>query len=181
MIHESSALFTPKVSKLKPSDPPGYYARVLATTETVKHPAWQGLEQAIQELGEQHFGTREFATLVQSGQFRSPIRRDVAAKGWSTDVVAFINTKSGGEYKPTVVGKDALPIMDQAEIYPGCIVRVSLRPFAYGGRGSQFGAGISLGLQNIQKLKDGPRLKTARGDGSEFGRFEDEEMSALIN
>jgi Protein of unknown function (DUF2815) len=175
MILESSALFTPRVSKLKPNDPPSFYARLLADEAAMKTDAWKSLEKAVKELGEQTFGgSKQFAALVQGGQFRSPVRRDIAGKGFPNDVVAFLNVKSGADYQPVVVGHDALPVMDQAAIYPGCRVRASLRIYAYGGRGTQIGAGVSFGLENVQKLGDGPRLKTARGDGSEFGRLDDD-------
>jgi hypothetical protein len=179
LILGDSCLFTPKVSKLKPGDPPGFYARVLASRETLQHPAWKELEAAIAELAEQTFGAG-YKSLVKDGSFRSPIRRDVATKGWPDTIVAFLNLKSGGDYKPTIVGRDALPIMDQSEVYPGCIVRVSLRPYAYGGRGTGYGAGVSFGLENIQKMQDGERLKTSRGDGSEFGRVDEESFASML-
>ena len=166
LILGDSCLFTPKVSKLKPGDTPGFYARVLASRETLQHPAWKELEAAIAELAEQTFGAG-YKSLVKDGSFRSPIRRDVATKGWPDTIVAF-------------VGRDALPIMDKSEVYPGCIVRVSLRPYAYGGRGTGYGAGVSFGLENIQKMQDGERLKTSRGDGSEFGRVDEESFASML-
>jgi hypothetical protein len=181
MILESSALFTPRVSKLKPTDPPSFYARLLADEAAMKTDAWKALEKAVKELGEQTFGgPKQLAALVRGGQFRSPVRLDVAGKGWPDDIVAFLNVKSGADYQPVVVGRDALPIMDQAAIYPGCRVRASLRIFPYGRPGTPISPGVSFGLENVQKLGDGPRLKTARGDGSEFGRLDDE-LSELIN
>jgi hypothetical protein len=180
MILADSALLKARVSKLKPNESASFYARVLANTDSVQHSAWKRLLTAVDELGEQHFGAAAYRTLVENGLFRSPIRKDVAGKGWPSDVGAFLSVKAGEDYPPAIVGRDALPIMDQTEVYPGCIVRVSLRPYAYGGRGTNFGAGISFGLENVQKLADGPRFKNARGDGSEFGRFEDEDLAALI-
>ncbi len=164
---ENSALFTPKASKLKP-DQPSYYARLLATAAAAQSDAWRELEAALDELGRSHFGS-DYTAMVRSSSFRSPIRRDVTGKGWPSDIVAFLNVKRGADYKPVVVGRDALPVMDPAELYPGCTVRASLRIYAYGGKGMPYTPGISFGLNNIQKLGDGPRLSTARGDGSEFG------------
>jgi hypothetical protein len=180
LILEKSALFAPMVSRLKPTEAPSFFAKVLATAETVKTPAWKSLEKAVDELGNQNFG-RDFPNLVKGGQFRSPIRLDVSGKDFPDNVVAFLNVKSGADYPPTIVDRDALPIMDRAVIYPSCLVRASLRIYAYGGRGTTFGAGISFGLENVQKLADGPRLKTARGDGSEFGRWDDDDdLSDLL-
>ena len=41
--------------------------------------------------------------MVKQGQVRSPIRTDVEGKGWPSNIVAFMNLKSGGDYQPTVV------------------------------------------------------------------------------
>jgi hypothetical protein len=178
---ESSALFTPRVSKMKPSDAPSYYARLLVSTAAMKQGAWKALETAVHQLGKEHFGP-DYAKLAKGGNFRSPIRQDVFGKGWPDDIEAFLNVKSGADYKPVVVGRDAMPIMDQAEIYPGCVVRVSLRLYAYGGKGTSFNPGISFGLNNLQKLSDGPRLATARGDGSEFGKLpDDDDLASLLS
>jgi hypothetical protein len=181
LILESSALFTPRVSKMKPNDAPNYYARLLASAATMAHPEWKAMEDAVHQLGKEHFGA-DYTKLVKGGQFRSPIRRDTDGKGWPDDIDGFLNVKSGADYKPVVVGRDALPIMDQAEIYPGCIVRVTLRIYAYGGKGTSYNPGISFGLNNVQKLGDGPRLATARGDGSEFGKLpDDDDLASLLN
>src|SRR5690349_3309104 len=70
LILESSALDKPRVSKLRLDDPPSYYARLLADQTATQTPAWQAMEQAVKELGEQSFGgPRGFAALVQGGQF----------------------------------------------------------------------------------------------------------------
>ena len=54
-------------------------------------------------------------------------------------------------------GDDGKPerITHPSQIYSGCIVRASLNAFAYDRAGNR---GISLGLNNIQKLADGERL-----------------------
>jgi len=43
--------------------------------------------------------------------------------------------------------------------------------------------GISTRLHNVQKLADGPRLKSARPDGSEFGKLPDydDDLSSILN
>ena len=179
LVLESSALFKPRASKMKPTDPPSYYARLLASATTVGLPEWTDLEKAVNEFGKSHFGS-EFATLIENGQFRLPFRRDVHGKGWPSDTVVFLSLKSGADYPPNVLGRDSLPIMDQSAIYPGCIVRVSMRLYYYGGKGSSISPGISFGLNNVQKLGDGPRLATARGDGSEFGSLPPDDLDSLL-
>ena len=130
------------------------------------------MKAAIRETAEEKWGPTEYAKYVESGTFRSPIRRDVAGKSFPVGTTAFINAKCSEDRRPVIVGTDARPIMDQAEIYSGCTVRLSLRPFAWGGKGYPYGAGVSLGLVNVQKLGNGTRLASA-SDGSEFGPFAD--------
>jgi hypothetical protein len=173
VVLESSSLFKPRVSKMRPDKAAEFYARLLFTAEALANPAWKAIDKAITDLGNSHFGTG-YAALVKSGQFRHPLRRDVLGKSWPEQYIAFINTKAGAEYPPAIVGRDALPIPDQAMIYNGAIVRASLRMFAYGGGSTGYTPGISLGLCNVQKMGDGPKLAGAKPDGSEFGVLNDD-------
>ena len=71
----------------------------------------------------------------------------------------YINVRS--KQPPGIVsrfaGEDGRPlrITDPSEVYSGCQVRASLNVFAYDRAGNR---GISLGLNNVQKLADGERL-----------------------
>lgn len=58
---------------------------------------------------------------------------------------------------PGVVDSKVQDILDESEIYAGCYVRASVNVFAYDQLGNR---GISFGLQNIQKLRDGEPLGT---------------------
>ena len=183
MLLENSALFTPKGSRLKPNEPAGYFARVLVLKQSTETPEWEALQKALHDFGVSHFGP-EYPTMVKQGQVRSPIRTEVAGRGWPSSTVAFINLKSGQDYPPTVVtyGPDSglVKITDSSLIYPGVIVRVSLRIYGYGGKGSPYQSGISFGLNNILKVDDGPRLKTGRPDGSEFGGGVGAELEEMV-
>lgn len=65
----------------------------------------------------------------------------------------FLNVKS--TQKPGVVDASVKPIIEPKEIYAGCWVHASLRPFYYGDKKEHKGnKGISFGLQNVQKVKD---------------------------
>jgi Enterobacter phage Enc34, ssDNA-binding protein len=167
LIFQYGSPFEPRVSKLTPNGDPTFFVCLLADEAATQHSAWTKMEEVIKETAVEKFGEREYADLCKAGKFRSPIQRDVTSKPAGT--VAYLNSKCDADHPPIVVGLDALRIMDRAEIYPGCIVRISVRPFAWGGKTVGFGAGVSLGLQNLQKLSDGPRLASARADGSEFG------------
>jgi Enterobacter phage Enc34, ssDNA-binding protein len=85
----------------------------------------------------------------------------------------FINVTS--RQRPGIVDRHAGPdgrprqITDPAEIYPGCFVRASLRPFTYDVNGSK---GVSFGLQNVQKLRDGERIDGRMRPEDEFEAIE---------
>lgn len=64
--------------------------------------------------------------------------------------------------RPGLVGPDLQPILLESDIYGGCYVRASVRPFTYEAKGN---VGVAFGLQNIQKLREGETI---------FGRIKPE-------
>jgi len=63
-------------------------------------------------------------------------------------------TMSAKNIKPTVVGRDLTTPLGPEEFYAGCYARASVTPFAF----NNIGKGIALGLDHLQKLKEGERL-----------------------
>jgi hypothetical protein len=110
--------------------------------------------------------TRE---MVKAGKVRMPFRENGEEKGYPAGST-FINVKS--RQKPGVVsryadektGKPAV-IEDPSEIYPGAIVKASLRAYAYDMNGNR---GVSFALVNLQKIKDGPRMDGRLSAADEF-------------
>ena len=54
--------------------------------------------------------------------------------------------------KPGVIDGQKNDILDPADVYGGCYMRATVSPFWYDTRGNK---GVSFGLQNIQKIRDG--------------------------
>ena len=65
----------------------------------------------------------------------------------------FLNANSTS--RPGIVDAHCQPIIDPSEVYSGCFGRASITFFAFNSNGNR---GIACGLNNLQKLKDGPRL-----------------------
>jgi len=63
----------------------------------------------------------------------------------------YMNLKN--KNKPGVVDQNVQPIIDESEFYPGCWAIASVNCFAWDYEGVKFG--VSFGLNNIQKVKDG--------------------------
>lgn len=84
----------------------------------------------------------------------------------------FLNANS--KNAPGVVDKDLNVILDTEEFYSGCWGRVSVNFFPYDSNGNR---GIGVGLNNVQKLKDGERLGGSRASAEDDfdDDFEDEE------
>ena len=74
-------------------------------------------------------------------------------------------TMSAKNVKPTVVGRDLTTPLGPEEFYAGCYARASVTPFAF----NNIGKGIALGLNHLQKLKDGERLDSFRSAEDDFG------------
>lgn len=133
------------------------------------------LEAAARAKGEEKFGTK-FMQLVQKGKANWPFG-DNADRVDDDDnpIVGFdkpgINVKFKTSEKPGVVDQDAEPIMDKSELYDGCRVRVSCRPYAYDNESK----GVAFLLINVQKLDDGDRLS---GDPSAEDDFKPAKKTA---
>lgn len=64
----------------------------------------------------------------------------------------FINASS--KDKPTVLDQNREPITTADEFYAGCFGRAAINFFPYTGKSN----GVGCGLNNLQKLSDGPRV-----------------------
>lgn len=84
----------------------------------------------------------------------------------------FLNANS--KNAPGVVDKALNTILDSDEFYSGCWGRASINFFPYDSNGNR---GIGVGLNNVQKLKDGERLGGSRASAEDdFGDdFEDDD------
>ena len=73
---------------------------------------------------------------------------------------------------PKIVDKKVNPIIDRSEVYSGCYANVMVNFFAYNKNGS---AGISAGLGNIQKVKDGEMLGGGSNPEDDFDVIDDDD------
>lgn len=65
----------------------------------------------------------------------------------------FMNLKSA--QRPGLVDHNVEDILDSSQFYAGCYARATINAFAYDQKGNR---GVSFGLVNIQKVKDGDPL-----------------------
>lgn len=84
----------------------------------------------------------------------------------------FLNANS--TQKPGIIDRDRNEILDADEVYSGCWGRASINFFPYDSNGNR---GVGVGLNNIQKIKDGERLGASRASAeADFADdFDDDE------
>lgn len=129
------------------------------------------LKQVVQVAGIEKFGAEAFKKLLKSGKLRSPFRNsDEDENSRYPEGSVYINAKSTeqpglvGRYKDPATGK-AVRITDPEALYPGALVRFSVTAFGYDHMGNK---GISFGINNVQKMGDGPRLDSRVKAEDEF-------------
>ena len=89
--------------------------------------------------------------------------KQIIPAGYEDGDAIFLTLKSA--QKPGIVGSDNQDIIDPAAFYSGAYARASVRPYFYDQKGNK---GVSFGLQNIQKLRDGDRLGGRPAPQEEF-------------
>lgn len=81
----------------------------------------------------------------------------------------FLNLKS--KQRPGVVDQNVQDIIDESQFYAGCFARASVNAFAYDQKGNR---GVSFGLGNIQKVKDGEPLGNRARPEADFAPIQTE-------
>lgn len=112
--------------------------------------------------------------LAGKGKLKLPLR-DGDEERPEDDAYAnsyFLNASS--KTAPGIVDKNVEKIIDRDEVYSGCFVNVSLTFFPFNTSGNK---GIAVGLNNIQKVKDGEPLggRTRAEDDFEAVAVEDDD------
>ncbi len=101
-------------------------------------------------------------------KFKHPIikEQDELAEQYEGFTEGAFFIQASNQMQPGLVDKDRNEIIDEQEFYSGCFARATVRAYAWD---NAFGKGVSLSLQNVQKLKDGERL----GGGQRIAPEED--------
>jgi ssDNA-binding protein len=158
----------------KESDEPKYSAALVFTPEHQATPEGKACIAALQEAAiaaaTDKFGASwtlptgvviSIADALREQVLSSPFRKDALAKGYPAGSL-FLNVRSakqpgtvyahaGNDGKPEKVPQDKIVEV----FYAGAQVRVSLAAFGYNHGVKK---GVSFGLNNIQKIAEGPRF-----------------------
>jgi hypothetical protein len=162
----------------KPQEPmagqqgnPKYSMALIFDDAASKSPQFAALKAAVIAAAEDAYPGKG-AKMLETGQLKSPFRTDCAAKNYK-DCAVFINIRTEKKpgivfgYKDAATGKAKIIPDDQIEkeIYAGSLGRASVNAFAYNQAGNK---GVSLALNNFQKVADGERIDGRQEASEEF-------------
>lgn len=128
-------------------------------------------QQAALEAGKGKFGgkiPKAWKDTLRDGDEEADLEQNPEMEGHY-----FINVSARVAYPPAVVDRRLRPIVDATEIYSGCYARVSMVAFAFNTQGNK---GVSFGLRNVQKLRDGERLGGSSSAEDDFDELDDEDV-----
>jgi hypothetical protein len=143
---------------------PEYYSLVMLFPKTADLSA---LKAAHAAAIKEKWGDKKPANL------RSPFRDGDEKELDGYEGTIYITVKS--KDKPGLVNAAKEKIVDEAEFYAGCYARATLSCYAYEKNGNR---GVSFGLQNIQKLRDGEPFGSKRKAEDDFDAVEGAQKSA---
>lgn len=123
---------------------------------------------------------KELATKIAKEQwgdkipakFRSPFRDGDAEKPDNPSFKGMIFMTAKSKYQPGLVNGRNETIISEDEFYGGCYARAEVNLFAYEVKGN---SGISVGLNHIQKQKDGTPFGNRTSAEDAFAPVEGEE------
>lgn len=132
------------------------YSAVLVFDEAMQATdEFKAMKAAMGQAAKEKWGTKMPSGL--RNPFRKSEENDKAdAPGYGPGSV-FVRCSS--KTRPGVVNQKLQAIIDPEDIFPGCWVRATVNAYAFDVSGNR---GVAFGLNNLQKLENGPRLGQAR-------------------
>lgn len=126
---------------------------------------WNAIIQACNEVAIKAF--KKPMRDLDRAVYKLPFHRgeEKEYEGYGPGIVYF--TMSAKNRRPGIIARDgATPITQYGpeEFYAGCYARASVTPFA-----NLQWKSLAIGLNNLQKLGDGPRLDASTSDEDGFG------------
>jgi hypothetical protein len=127
---------------------------------------WKDLRNAVSAAAIAKFGKEEAARLAKRGKLSLPWRdgsdyEEYGEPFSEKSVFIRLTTRTA----PGVVSAQRRPILDDGEFYSGCLARATAGVWAFDTAGNK---GVTLLLNNVQKVGDGEHLSGRRAAEDEF-------------
>lgn len=165
------ALFKPTRPKGDDKAEPKYNMTLLLDKEAQQTPEFKAMVDQVKSALVDKFGE---APRKWKNPFLTTDDLNEVPDGYE-DGMVFVRMSS--KTRPGVVGPDPrFPIEDDQEVYAGCYVRVSYNVYAWDHPTG--GKGVSIGLGNVQKIKDGQPFGSRTNPTDDFDAVPQEEGEA---
>lgn len=157
-------------AKLNPMSNKMEYSIVMLFDKKTAKNDLKDLKALCQAIATEKWGAKIPANL------RSPFRDGDIEKAENPSFKGMIFVTSKSKNMPGLVNQQKQEILSQDEFYGGCYARAHVNVYAYSKAGNN---GISLGLQHIQKVKDGEPFGSKTRVEDAFAPIEDGEETEL--
>jgi hypothetical protein len=167
-------VFTPQEAREGQKNRDPKYKLVLCWDKAaVKSEEMKQLKAACVAAAEAKFGA-DARDKIKKGKIKMPWRpgTDYEENGFPFDEDGAVFAAFSSKDAPGVVDKRAKPLTKQSEFYSGCFCRVTYGVWAYDTDGNK---GVTLFLNNVQKVKDGERLSGRPDAEDDFEAVEGED------
>lgn len=152
----STSVFRPRGNKQNPAAEPNYFLACLFPHPNKMPPAYKAeydafiarLKAAVAQAVTDKWGAKKPVNL------RMPFR-DQGEKSYEGYEAGALFFTASSKQKPGLIDSMKNDIIDETEFYSGAYARATLRVYAYEVSGNR---GVGIGLQNVQKLRDGEPL-----------------------
>ena len=134
--------------------------------DPIEKKLWEDIQTAVKLCAKEEWPTGTPKTLKFVNPFRNGEEKE-QFEGYGKGIV-FVTACS--KTKPGLVDQNLQKIITPEDFYPGCYARARINPYTWSYMGK---CGVSLGLQNLQKMKDGDALGGRTRAEDDFSAFED--------
>ena len=125
----------------------------------------QGLERS--KFTDKDIKLNKIGSIIHDGDEEADLENNPEYEGhW------YMTVSSQADRRPQIVDRALNPILDPTEVYSGCYARVSIQAFPYSVNGNK---GVSFGLRNVQKLRDGEPLGGRTRAEDDFDALDDDD------
>lgn len=101
-----------------------------------------------------------------SERWKNENGKQIIPAGYEDGDAVFVSMKSKAKNgKPAVVDHNVEPIIEPSAFYSGCFALASANPYFYDQKGNR---GVSFGLNNVQKTRDGEPLGGRSSPNADF-------------
>lgn len=167
-------VFSPQAAREgNKSKEPKYKVILSWDAEAMKSPEMKALKLACIEAAEAKFGA-DARDKIKKGKIKMPWRpgTDYEENGAPFDREGSYFANFSSKDAPGIVDRKAKPITDPKQCYSGMLARVTYGVWPYDTDGNK---GVTLFLNNIQKVGDGERLSGRPDAADDFDAVEGED------